>query len=78
MAHQNTDHCVWNCLESIRGMPYELGSNTDPYHKSIISDEGHYTSPIKDKNVLSLLHSPIHCLRPATYKLIKVRKPFGN
>ena len=29
MAHQSTDHCVWNCLESVRGVPYELSSNTD-------------------------------------------------
>ena len=24
MVHQNTDHCIWNCLESVRGAPYEL------------------------------------------------------
>ena len=28
MAHQSTDHCVWNCLESVRGVPYELSNNT--------------------------------------------------
>ena len=36
MAHQSTDHCVWNCLESVSGMPYELSSNTDPEHKYIL------------------------------------------
>ena len=34
MVHQSTDHCVWNCLESVRGAPYELSSNTD-YDDSI-------------------------------------------
>ena len=29
MAHQSTDHCVWNCLESVRGAPYELSNNTE-------------------------------------------------
>ena len=28
MAHQSTDQCVWNCLESVRGAPYELSNNT--------------------------------------------------
>ena len=28
MAHQSTDHCVWNCLESVRGVPYKLSNNT--------------------------------------------------
>ena len=36
MAHQNTDHCVWNCLESVRGVPYELSNNTAELYGDII------------------------------------------
>ena len=41
MTHQSTDHCVWNCLESVKGAPYELSSNTNIHTISVASTYKH-------------------------------------